>query len=261
MADAKNSSDTGTLGKAVAILEAIAESDAPLRFRDLAHQIDQPRGTLHRQISNLIEEGFLEVNADLSYSLGFRFLKFAALTWSKSSFRKVAVPHLKALHGLTGETVHLGILKGTEVIYLDKVESRQAVRMHSQVGNSSPCYCTGVGKAGLSVLPQDEAALRLAGIKFRQFTASTLMDKQAVMSELKEIQAAGIAYDREEHEPGIHCVAAPIFNQNYGIVGAISVTAPCYRVPFGTLQSWASDVRNAAKAIMDDLPAKMGPRA
>ncbi|WP_026479173.1 IclR family transcriptional regulator [Ahrensia sp. 13_GOM-1096m] len=261
MASEKPDHDTGTLGKAVAVLDAVAASNTPMRFRDLAAHIDQPRGTLHRQVSNLIEEGLLEVNADQSYSLGFRLLKFAARAWSGSGFREIAEPHLKALHERTGETVHLGILKGIEVIYLDKVESRQAVRMHSQVGNSSPCYCTGVGKAGLSVLPNAEIETRIANISFKQFTETTLMSEQALMSELDQIRASGNAYDREEHEPGIHCVAAPIFTNNFSVIGGLSVTAPCYRVPIEKLESWAEDVRSVAKAIMEELPIKLGPRA
>jgi DNA-binding IclR family transcriptional regulator len=261
MASTKIDHDTGTLGKAVAVLEAIAVSDTPMRFRDLTNCIDQPRGTLHRQVSNLLEEGLLEINADQSYSLGFRFLKFAARAWSSNGFREIAEPHLKALHELTGETIHLGILKGAEVIYLDKVESRQAVRMHSQVGNSSPCYCTGVGKAGLSALPDAEILARLSDVNFNQFTSTTLISPQAIISEIEEIRASGNAFDREEHEPGIHCIAAPVFTEDRSVVGGLSVTAPCYRVPVDKLEAWAADVRNAAKAIMEELPIKMGPRA
>lgn len=261
MASAKLSSDTGTLGKAISVLDVVASSQEPMRFRDLANQIDQPRGTLHRQISNLIEEGLLQVNPDQSYSLGLRLLKFAAQSWSQNSFRQIAEPHLRALHDLTGETVHLGILQGTEVIYLDKVESRQAVRMHSQVGNSSPCYCTGVGKAGLAVLPREQAEARVANINFQQFTGSTLTSSKALLLELDDIIASGNAYDREEHEPGIHCVAAPVYSDDRSIVGGLSVTAPSYRVSMEQLEGWAATVRDTAHAINADLPIKMGPRA
>lgn len=253
--------DTGTLGKAIVVLEAVASAPSPMRFRDLANQIDQPRGTLHRQISNLIEEGLLEVNPDQSYSLGLRLLKFAAQSWSNNGFRAIAEPHLKELHTKTGETVHLGVLQGTEVIYLDKVESRQAVRMHSQVGNSSPCYCTGVGKAALAALPRQEALMRISGMEFRRFTDNTLEGESVLIAELDEIIRSGNAYDREEHEVGIHCVAAPVYTEDRAIVGGLSITAPCYRIPIDKLESWASDVKDMAHAIMEDLPVKMGPRA
>lgn len=259
--DAKSGHDTGTLGKAIDVLDVIASTQEPLRFRDLAQRVEQPRGTLHRQVTNLIEEGLLQVNADQSYSLGMRLLQFAAQSWSQNSFRALAEPHLKSLHQLTGETVHLGILKDADVIYLDKVESTQAVRMHSQVGNASPCYCTGVGKAGLASLPRDEAEALIETLNFHRFTEHTLKDGAALLAELDTINATGNAYDREEHETGIHCVAAPIFNANRSLVGGISVTAPCYRIPMDQLEKWAADVRDTAQAIIADMPIKLGPRA
>jgi DNA-binding IclR family transcriptional regulator len=261
MTELRSSHDTGTLGKAVAVLEAVAKAKTPLRFRDLAAEIDQPRGTLHRQISNLIQEGLILVNPDQSYGLGIRLLQFAAQAWSGSKFREISEPHLKQLHDKTGETVHLGVLQGTEVIYLDKVESRQAVRMHSQIGNSSPCYCTGVGKAGLSVLPASVAAERINSIRFHKFTETTLTSTAALNAELEHVRHDGIAYDREEHEPGIHCIAAPVFSKDHSLVGGLSVTAPCFRVPMSQLRAWESDVKTTANAIMNDMHVKLGPRA
>jgi hypothetical protein len=148
-----HNSGTGTLGKVLSVLETVVTSDRPLRFSDILALSGQPRGTLHRQLSHLVEEGLLTQGRDLCYEPGLRLLKFAYRSWSKNQFRAVAAPHLRRLHEETGETVHLGVLRGTEIIYVDKVESRQTVRMESQIGNASPVYCTGLGKAALSVLP------------------------------------------------------------------------------------------------------------
>ena len=162
----------------MAVLEIVAASDEPMRFTDILRRSDQPRGTLHRQLSNLIEEGLLAVNRDHSYSLGIRLLKFASKAWAGNEFRTIAEPHLRRLHEQTGETVHLGVLRGLDVIYLDKVESRQAVRMYSQIGNASPVYCTGVGKAALSCLPQAELDRLLPRIVFHRYTEHTLMSSR-----------------------------------------------------------------------------------
>lgn len=252
--------DTGTLGKAISVLDIVASADEPMRFTDILALTAQPRGTLHRQLSNLVEEGLLSLGRDHSYSVGIRLLKFAAKAWAGNQFRVIAEPHLRALHDLTGETVHLGVLRGNEVIYLDKVESRQAVRMYSQIGNASPVYCTGVGKAGLSALPDAELRAVIANIKFRRFTDSTLVTPDALLSEIEAIRDSGNAYDREEHEPGIRCVAAPIYSADRSFVGGLSVTGPAYRISAESLESWAVLVRNAAGAIMDDMGARLGPR-
>jgi DNA-binding IclR family transcriptional regulator len=252
---------TGTLGKAIDVLEAVAASPTQLRFTDLLGLVDQPRGTLHRQISNLIEEGLLSVRGDHSYELGIKLLKLASHAWSGNQFRTIAEPHLNRLHEATGETVHLGVLQGVEVIYLDKVESRQAVRMHSQIGNASPVYCTGVGKAALSALPDAELDIRIAAITFRRHTENTLADRTAFRAEIDEIRSAGIAFDRQEHEPGIHCVAAPIHSRDRDFAAGVSVTAPSYRIGLAQLAEWAPLVKEAARAVMEDMAARLGPKA
>ncbi|GAB4354024.1 MAG: IclR family transcriptional regulator [Oricola sp.] len=260
MSKAQNDGGTGTLGKAVAVLDVVANAKKPMRFTDLLAALDQPRGTLHRQISNLIDEGLLQVNPDNSYGLGLRLLKFASNAWAGNQFREIAEPHLQALHDKAGETIHLGVLQGTEVIYLDKVESRQSVRMHSQIGNASPAFCTGVGKAALSLLPDDDLEQRMERIDFHPHTANTLRDAGALRREIAEIRATGIAFDREEHEAGIHCIAAPIGAHHRAFYAGISITAPVYRVDREQLDAWADDVRGAAAAITDDMRLKLGPR-
>lgn len=259
-AAAETGAGTGTLGKAIDVLEIVAASDEPMRFTDILKRSDQPRGTLHRQLSNLVEEGLLVLNGDRSYGLGLRLLKFAAKAWAGNEFRIVAEPHLRRLHEQTGETVHLAVLRDIQVIYLDKVESRQAVRMYSQIGNASPAYCTGVGKAALSSLPDEAFHALLPKFSFHRFTDHTLVTVETLAEEIEAIRRKGIAFDREEHELGIRCVAAPVHSADRSFVAAISVTGPAYRVSMEALEGWAGLVHQTAAAIMDDMQSRLGPR-
>jgi DNA-binding IclR family transcriptional regulator len=252
-------SGTGTLGKALSVLEIVVTSDGPLRFSEILALSDQPRGTLHRHLAHLVEEGLLIQGRDLCYEPGLRLLKFAYRSWSKNQFRAVAAPHLRKLHEETGETVHLGVLRGTEIIYVDKVESRQTVRMGSQIGNASPVYCTGLGKAALSVLPQDRLAETLGKLTFHRFTANTHLSVAALKRDLDEARLRGYAFDREEHETEIRCVAAAIHDTGFDLVGGISVTGPAYRVTMEQLEIWAHPVRQAAMAISEDVEVRLGP--
>ncbi|MDX3925623.1 MAG: IclR family transcriptional regulator [Shinella sp.] len=252
--------DTGTLGKAVSVLELVALAESPLRFTDILAASGQPRGTLHRQLSHLVEEGLVDLRPDHRYEPGLRLLRFASNSWARNQFRSVAEPHLRALHEHTGETVHLGILRGREIIYLDKVESRQAVRMSSQIGNASPAYCTGVGKAALSVLSDERLKEIVSGIDFHRFTPSTIADARTLVEELQEVRSRGFAFDREEHEAGICCVAAPVFSADRSLVGGISTTGPAYRVTPEQLAGWAPLVGRTAAAIMEDMRARLGPQ-
>ncbi|MGI9365342.1 MAG: IclR family transcriptional regulator [Rhizobiaceae bacterium] len=252
---------TGTLGKALEVLDVIAQADSPPRFTDLLGLVEQPRGTLHRQLSNLIAEGLVDINADHSYVPGIRLLKLSAKSWSKNSFRVLAEPHVRNLHELTGETVHLGLLNGQEVIYLDKIESKQTVRMHSQVGNASPLYCTGVGKAMLALLPQDQCVELISQIKYIRHTEHTLYTPELLRADIEKIRASGIAYDREEHEPGIRCVAAGVRSLETGIIAGISVTGPAFRIDETSIAQWEPLVQQTAREIEEDLEAKLGPRS
>lgn len=256
----KSKIDTGTLGKAMEVLEIISKSNKPMRFTQILEQTVQPRGTLHRQLSNLVEEGLLTSHPDHTYSLGVSLLKYASKAWSNNEFRLIANPHIQALHNETGETVHLGILKSDQIIYLDKVEGQQSVRMYSQIGNASPLYCTGVGKAALSALADIDVEELFRGKPFEKYTATTITSIRALKKELKEIRETGLAWDCEEHEVGIHCVAAPVISENKSIASGISVTGPVFRVSKQDLEKWAPLVQKTANAIMKDMAVKLSPR-
>ncbi len=254
-------SGTGTLGKALDVVTAIANSRNPLRFTDLLKQVDQPRGTLHRNISNLLEEGFIAMSPETHvYSLGPRLLQLASQAWADNELRGIAQPHIRALNELAGETVHLAILQGDQVVYLDKFEAQQSLRMHSQIGRSAPVYCTGVGKAILSGL-SDEAFETLANaLNFQRFTENTIMNVEDLRQDRAATIARGYAIDAEEHEAGIRCAAAPIKDQAGLLLGGVSITAPAYRVSDEAYAQWAQWVQKTAADIGADADIKMGPR-
>ncbi|TCL75837.1 IclR family transcriptional regulator [Rhizobium sp. BK251] len=252
--------ETGTLGKLVSLLDLVAAADGPMRFTDILAEADQPRGTLHRQLGHLVEEGLLELDADARYVPGIRLLELASRTWARSELRLVAEPHLRSLQEQTGETVHLGVLRGSEIIYLDKVEGRQAVRMYSQIGNASPVYCTGVGKAALSVLDAPRLEAVVAALELTAFTEHTHRSAASLLTDIEETRRRGHAFDCEEHEIGIRCVAAPVFSAERSFIAGISVTGPAYRVTMEKLDLWSGLVRLTAEGVMRDMRMRLGPR-
>lgn len=250
---------TGTLGKLVSLLELVSSSQHPLRFIDVVKRSKQPRATVHRQLSHLLAEGLLELCADQSYVPGLRLLGFASEAWARNDLRSLAAPFLQQLHAQTGESVHLAVLRGTDVIYLDKIDGTQKIRMHSQIGNRSPAYCTGVGKAALSLLPDDELARRIATIHFHPFTSQTHTNAASLLQDIALIRQRGFAMDDQEHEAGIRCVAAPISSPNLGDIGAISVTAPSFRLSQEQLETWNMMIPAIAACILKALNAGLTP--
>ncbi|MFF2320684.1 IclR family transcriptional regulator [Agrobacterium sp. NPDC058088] len=257
----KTENATGTLGKAVSLLELIAFAEKPMRFTDVVEACGQPRGTVHRQLAHLVAEGLVDHASDQTYAVGLRLLQLAAKAWSGNDLRSVAAAHLAALQEATQESVHLAVLNGRQVTYLDKMEGRHTLRMHSQVGKTSPAYCTGVGKAALSLLPADELSELTTGMEFHRFTEATLVTPEALMADVAAISENGYGFDLQEHEIGIHCVAAPVRAPGRNFRAAISVTGPAYRVDAQQLRNWAPLVRETADKISAELACRLSPVA
>lgn len=252
-----SASDTGTLGKSLAIMDLVARASAPMRFSDILSLTGEPRGTLHRRLRNMLDEGLLETGSDGRYRLGLRLMHLASQAWARNDIRTTARPHLEALREKVGETVHFGVLTGVEIAYLDKVEALQNVRMHSRVGAVSPVYCTGIGKAALARLDDETLKGLVADISFRQFTPTTVRNGDELIAEVMSVRRHGVAYDLEEHEPGICCIAVGIAVDDRAC--GISITAPAYRADRQRLDSWRGDLTEAARRIEDELFARLGP--
>ncbi|SEW37881.1 transcriptional regulator, IclR family [Cognatiyoonia koreensis] len=240
----------GTVGKALEVLDQVAEFGRPVRFAELLADSNFPKPTLYRLLQTLTSQGMLAFDPDRNtYSPGARLMKFAHAAWSQSTLAQVASPHVQLLSEATGETVHLAQLDSAQVLYLDKRNARQPVEMYSQAGKIGPAYCTGVGKAMIAFLPEDEAADVIGQQSFHVFTPTTLATADALQEELVDIRANGYGFDREEHEPGIICVAMPILSESGRVLGALSVTSTTQHTNLAGLEQQVPHLRKATNAI------------
>ena len=240
----------GTVGKALDLLDLVARAPSPLRFSDIQAQSPHPKATLHRLLQTLVSQGMLSYDTEShTYSLGLRLVQFAHRAWSQSSLAPHARPFVDALARRTGETVHLAQMVSGQVLYIDKRNARDPVEMFSQAGKIGPGYCTGVGKAILAFMGEAERDLAIAQQSFHRYTPHTLTTRAALSADLKEIHDAGIAFDREEHEPGIICIAAPILTCRGNVLGALSVTTTTARHKLGELLDWKPALQSTANEI------------
>lgn len=226
-----NEPGDGTVGKALDVLDMVASAGRPQRFSDLVPASPYPKATLYRLLKSLVHQGMLACDPETgAYSPGLRLVRLAHAAWAQSSLAPIARPFVDALSAATGETIHLAQLEQGQVLYVDKRNAARPVEMFAQAGKVGPAYCTGVGKAMLAWL--DPAALDAALLRqsFHRFTDTTLTTRAALTAELAAIRARGFAFDREEHEPGIICVAAPILTQAGRVIGALSVTSTTARM-------------------------------
>ncbi|MGB8812211.1 MAG: IclR family transcriptional regulator [Paracoccaceae bacterium] len=240
----------GTVGKALDVLDMVAAKQRPVRFTELLAQSPYPKATLYRFLQTLTHQGMLAYDADRQlYSLGVRLVRLAHAAWQQSSLAPIARPWLDKLSADLGETIHLAQLDQGQVLYVDKRNAARPVEMFAQAGKVGPAYCTGVGKAMLAFLPGDALEDALQRQSFHQFTKHTLASRAALLAELQVIRSRGHAFDREEHEPGIICIAVPILSRAGRVMGALSVTSTTARTNLETLAALAPRISETAAAI------------
>lgn len=205
-----------TIQRATEIIELIGQE--PRTLSDIAQHFDVHRSTVLRQLQTLERTGFAIRRADGTYSIGTRIISIAHQFLEKLDLRKIAYEEIRSLHRSVGNTLHLAQLIEDSIVYIDKVEGGDGVRMYSRIGLPVRPDCTGVGKTILAQLepPQREVVLR---------KSEAAVDRAALDVELSEIRERGWGVDDGEFEDFVNCVAAPITNSTGTIVGALSITA------------------------------------
>ncbi len=240
----------GTVGKALDVLDMVAMAGRPVRFTELLSQSPYPKATLYRFLQTLTNQGMLAYDPDRqAYALGVRLVRLAHDAWAQSSLAPIARPWIDALSGEVGETIHLAQMDQAQVLYVDKRNATRAVEMFSQAGKVGPAYCTGVGKAMLAFLPADEQDRAISRQSFHRFTPNTICTSIALLAELQVIRKRGFAFDNEEHEPGIICIALPILTQTGRVMGALSVTSTIARSSLEALEMLAPRITETANEI------------
>lgn len=243
----------GTVGKALEVLDNVASYGRPVRFSELQGASRFPKATLYRFVQTLTNQGMLAFDPDRgTYAPGMRLVRLAHAAWQTASLAPIAAGHIDRLSADVGETVHLAQLDHAQVIYVDKRNAADPVQMYSQSGKVGPAYCTGVGKVMIAYLPEADLADALGQQSFHRFTDTTHTTVESLRAELTDIRANGYGFDREEHEPGIICIALPILTETNRALGAISVTSTTTRTNLAGLESLVQRIRTTAEAIAKD---------
>jgi IclR family transcriptional regulator, acetate operon repressor len=207
-----------------------------------------PKSTVHRILNDLVGVRMLERTGG-GVCLGVQAFELGTLVPANRRMREVALPFMEDLYEATHEIVHLGILDGSDVLYLVKLSGHERVPLPTRDGARMPAHATGLGKALLAAAPH-AAVRRLLARPLRKMTAHTIVDPQVLLGELAEVARTGVAFDREEAFDGVVCVAAPITLRRFPDLAAISVTGPPGRLDIDHV---AAAVRVAAFAISRNL--------
>jgi DNA-binding IclR family transcriptional regulator len=229
------------------ILDAF-NGPASLTVAQVVLQTGVPRSSAHRILEHLVRIRWLHHDEDGSYRLGLGVLELGGLAAHQNQLRSVALPYLHQLADMTGMVVHLAVLDGPEIVYLDKIGGSFGMRLPSRIGGRQPAHCTAVGKT-LLAFADDQARRDALAIAPRGRTSRSITTDQRLRQELSRVRDRGVAFDREEALTGIGCVASPVGPPTHP-AAAISICGPVTQVQFEQL---IGPVRMAASQIWSSL--------
>ena len=219
------------LNKSFSILEILLKQGSSMNMTEFSEKLGFYPSTIHRILDTLKHLGYVEQDPHTQkYQLGLKALELGMAKLHQMDLVREATPYLKELVDQCNETVHLGVLKEGEVLYLAKEESSQTIRMISYVGKRAPLHCTSLGKVLLAYLSEKERKKILGEKVLPRLTENTITDKSKLKKELDKVRKQGFALDLEEHEKDVCCIAAPIRNYQGKIIAAISISSPIYRI-------------------------------
>ena len=238
-----------TLVRGLDVLGAVSQGATNLVA--LAETLNLNRTTTHRLAATLVEQRYLSFTPRVGYALGARLLELGYMARDQMTLPRIARDHIESLAAATGDTVHLGILDDTRALYLDKIPGRRRVEIRSHIGDRHPLRSTGLGKA--LILDLGEARWRELYEAENRDGKPYQVPISAWLKRMREYAKAGYAFDLEENEDRIRCVAAPVRDTANKIIGAISVSSAAQYMDDDRMKALAEDVRATARAVSRDM--------
>lgn len=231
------------------IFELLTEHPDGLTLAEVQQKMALPKSSAHGLLHTMVMRGFLDLDQSTKrFRIGIRLWQAGRSYLSAASIENLALPYMAAVRDELNETVQLAVLDGADNVYVAKVDPDHQLRLASHVGARLPAYATGIGKALLSTLDDDEVLRRVGDEPFTRYTSTTLSGPEALVTELHEIRAQGYAEDHAEYTPGVFCVAVPLARTTEH-QPAISVSIPDVRKTDELIAQAIRSLQDAAAAI------------
>lgn len=231
--------------RALDVLEVVAGRGGTLTIGEIATLTGIPLPTAHRLLRTLVDRGYMRQAPDRRYALGFRLVPLgtSASSMVGAGTERVLARVVDAL----GETANLAMLDGDRVAYVAQVPGKHSMRMFTEVGRRVHPHCTAVGKAVLSVAPEDEVRTLLARTGLPRHTSSTITDVEEFLAQLDEVRERGYALDEGEQEVGVRCLAVRL--PGSAVQMGLSISGPAPRMTDDLLAEAVPILRSAAQDL------------
>lgn len=251
--EAEGKGGVQSLNRALDIMEALALEPEGLTLTELSQRVGLHKSTVHRLLSTLAARHYVEFN-HTGCRLGLRVADLGSRLLNSMELRTESAPLLRQLSHRLQRVVHLAVIDEGEVVYLDKVEPVESIRLYSSIGRRAPFHCTGLGKVLAAHRADDEVQAWVKQHGLPRKTEHTITDPEALRAELKLIREMGYGFDEIEHEANVRCVAAPIRDYRGLVIAGISVT--------GHADEFTREVAGAAAvevvAVAREISRRMG---
>lgn len=235
------------------ILQALSEQKA-IGVSELSQRLMMSKATTYRFLQTMKTLGYLSQEGEADkYSLTLKLFELSSRSLEYVDLIALADKEMRYISEQTNEALHLGTLDDDAIIYIHKIDSGYNLRMQSRIGRRNPLYSTAIGKVLLS--ERDESFVRdtLKNVTFVKDTENTLENVDQLLQELATVREQYYAEDREEQEPGVRCIAAPVYDRLGNIIAAISISFPTVRFDENLLGKYVGLLHRAGKNVSEQL--------
>ena len=240
----------GVTGKAFSVLEVVSQNPQATKMAEIIHGTGMTKPTAHRVVNMLLDMGFLERDdLDNGFIEGTGLVDLAHRTLAAAAPRSLRHSTLEGISSQVGETVNYGVLSGSEVIYLDRVEAKWPLGLRFNAGSRVPAHCTAIGKLLLSRMPDSDLRALIESMPRPAYTTNTITDVEPLLSVLENIRRDGIGADDQEFMHGVICVSVPVVDEDGRCFGGIAISAPEARMTLRQMLTHVPQMRKAAENL------------
>jgi IclR family KDG regulon transcriptional repressor len=241
-----------TLLKGLAVLELLSRSDKPLTLTQIGRELGMAKSNVHRLMGALVETRFVLRDEERgSYAASIKLWELGSAILAKLDLRRHAERQMEALMGETGESVHLSVLDGLEVVYVHKVDSLNPVRAYSQIGGRAPAYCVATGTAQLAF--SAPSVLNEVAASLKAHTERTITDAEIFLREMRRVREQRFAINRAEWRDGVWGIASPVMDARGTAIAAVGISGPSARFRKAVIPAWTEAVMATAADVAHAL--------
>lgn len=238
-----------TLQRGLTILELLSERPDGLELHEIAKELSLPKSSAHNLMQTLLTLRYVRLTPASRYQLTLKTFEVGAAVVQTTDVTQVLRQYMQQAFADCNETMHCGVLSGKEVLYIDKIESTQSIRMASHVGIRMPLYATAMGKAFLAEMTDDEVRALYPEGTLPPLTDRTIPDVDALLAQLSAIRQRGWAMEDQENAENVSCVGVAILGRDGRPAYALSISAPSFRMTEERLENCGALLRRAKRRI------------